>query len=233
MKNSGSGKVRLVFLYSLLLPFSNVLAQLPAGSPGGVNAALTLLFGDNTAFTAKAEARVLDPTGKESLRMPMNFAELDNKIRVEIDATQIKSRSLSAAQVAEMKDAGLAKIISIIRPDKKASYILYPGVQSYSIVPMPKEESDVLVSHLKIRKTSLGNETIEGHPCEKHHVTIANGDRVVLDAVTWNATDLKNFPIRIETKDKGNSSTLHFSQIQFTRPEASLFEIPGRYKQNG
>jgi hypothetical protein len=233
MKNSGFGINLILFTAMALLPSLKASAQLPGGSAGGVNAALTLLFGNTTAFTSKVEAQILDASHKESLRMPMNFAELDTKTRVEIDVSQIQSRSLSAQQVKEMKDAGLGKIVSIIRPDKKVSYILYPGVQSYTIVPMPKEESDVLASKLKINKTELGRETVDGHPCVKRHVTVANGERTVLDAVTWNATDLKDFPVQIQTQDKGNTSILHFRQIQFTRPEAKLFEIPDRYKQNG
>jgi Domain of unknown function (DUF4412) len=234
MKYSGPGDIRLVLLAAIALwPSVNASAQLPGGSAGGVNAALTLLFGNATAFTSKVEAQILDATHRESLRMPMNFAALDSKVRVEIDVTQIQSRNLPAQQVKEMKDAGLGKIISIIRPDKKLSYILYPGTQSYSTVPMPREESDVLASKLKISKTVLGKETVDGHSCVKQRVTIVNGDRTVLEAVTWNATDLKDFPVQIETKDKGNTSILHFRQIQFTRPEAKLFEIPERYRQNG
>jgi hypothetical protein len=234
MKYSGPGNILCVLLAAMALwPSVNASAQLPGGSAGGVNAALTLLFGNATAFTSKVEAQILDATRKESLRMPMNFAELDTKIRVEIDVSQIQSRNLSAQQMREMKDAGLGKIVSIIRPDKKVSYILYPGVQIYSIVPMPKEESDILASHLKINKTELGKETVDGHPCVKHHTIVSNGERNILDAITWNATDLKDFPVQIQTQDKGSTSILHFRQIQFTRPEAKLFEIPDRYKQNG
>jgi len=234
MKNSGFGGTRLFFLVTIaLLPRVNASAQLPAGSAGGMNAALILLFGENTSFTSQVEARVTDPAHNESLRMPMNFAALDSKVRVEIDVAQIQSPNLSAQQVTEMKNAGLGRIISIIRPDKKVSYILYPGVQSYVVVPMPKEEAEVLASHLKINKTVLGKETMDGHPCLKHHITVTNGERTVLDAVTWNASDLKDFPVQIETKDKTNTSTLHFRQIQFARPEAKLFEIPERYRQNG
>ncbi len=234
MKNSFPGDIKIILLAAIALwPSLNASAQLPGGSAGGVNAALTLLFGNTTAFTSKVEAQILDSTRKESLRMPMNFAELDSKIRVEIDVTQIQSRNLPVPQVKEMKEPGLGKSVSIIRPDKKVSYMLYPGVQSYTTVPMPKEESDVLASHLKINKTVLGKETVEGHPCVKHHVTVANGERTILDAVTWNATDQKDFPIQIQTQDKGNTSILHFRQVQFVRPEAKLFEIPDRYKQNG
>ncbi len=208
-------------------------AQLPSGSPGGVNAALAKLFGATTAFTAKVEVQVLDPSQKESLRMPMSFADRNGKLRLEFEVAQIQSRKLSAKQVAEMKDAGLGRIVSIIRPDKKASYILYPGAQNFTIVPMPKAEADALGKDLKLEKTPLGQETIDGHPCVKNRVLVKDRQNVVLEATTWNATDLKDFPVQIRTKDKDVISILRFKQVQFAQPGLDLFEIPAGYKQSG
>ena len=59
--------------------------QMPAGGPPGWNAAMTKLFGDIKAFSAKAEMRALDKSGQPAIQMPMNFALLDNKVRMDID----------------------------------------------------------------------------------------------------------------------------------------------------
>src|SRR5689334_3014724 len=79
-------------------------AQVPgAGSPAGVNATLTKLFGNVTAFSARSEVQVLDKDRKEKVSTPMNFALLDNKIRVEIDMTQMKNKDLPASAAASLK----------------------------------------------------------------------------------------------------------------------------------
>lgn len=54
-------------------------AQMPAGGPPGWNAAMTQLFGDIKAFSAKAEMRALDKSGQPAIQVPMNFALLDNQ----------------------------------------------------------------------------------------------------------------------------------------------------------
>jgi hypothetical protein len=214
----------------LLLAGATANAQLPAGSAGGMSATLARFFGAHKAFTAQADVQVLDRARKEVLRMPMSFANLDGKIRVEIDITQVKSKDLTPKVVAGLKQAGAGKIISVIRPDKKESYVMYPGTQSYTVMEMPKAEADAVGKALKLEKTALGKETIDGHPCVKNRVVVKDGQNVVIEATTWNATDLKDFPVQIETKDGGNVSIMRFKKIQFTKPDAKKFEPPARYK---
>jgi hypothetical protein len=208
-------------------------AQLPEGAAGGMNAALTQLFGRATFFSAKVDVVVLDPAQQELLRMPMNFAALEGKIRLEIDVSQIRSKHVTPEIISAMNQAGIGKMATIIRPDKKASYILYPVLRNYSVVPMSKAEADAIGKPLNTERTELGKETIDGHSCVKNHVTVKEQQTVILEATTWNATDLKDFPIRIETKDKGTTSILHFHQIQFARPDIKQFEPPPGYKLAG
>jgi hypothetical protein len=222
----------VMILLGLSLNGPGARAQVNAAAPGGMNAALARLFGKVTAFTATVDARVIDPSQKDSVRMPMHFADLDGKMRIEIDLTQVQSKALSAQQLQAMEQAGLRTLVSIIRPDKKTSYILYPGVQNYSVVPMPKTEAEALSKRLAIDTTALGRETVDGHRCVKNRVVVKDDAKVILEATTWNATDLKNFPVRIETKDQGSTSILSFRQIQFERPDAKLFEVPDGYKEN-
>ena len=207
-------------------------AQLSGGAPGGVSAALTKLFGNVSAFTATTEARVLDAKNQETLRMRMKFADLDGKLRVDLDLTQIHSKEMTPKQLEIMEKANLRYIVSIVRPDKKCSYILYPGVRNYSVVPLPKSETAALANDLETVRTPLGHETLDGHACTKERVVLKRGNTVVLDAITWNAGDLKGFPIQIQTKSEANTSILRFEDIQFSKPDAKLFEIPAGYQEN-
>lgn len=218
-----------------LLGWTAAVAQAPgpAAPVGGVNAILAKLFGAYPGFTAQAEARVVGARNMVELEMPMTFAQRDGNTRIEIDIARIKSKGLSSEQIADMKEKGLNHIISIIRPDKKASYVLFPATQHYTVVPMPKSEVDALAKKLKLDQEELGRETVDGHPCIKHRVKLKDGQTVLLEATTWNATDLKGFPIRIETRESGKTSTLQFRQVQFTRPDAAQFDPPPSYSPVG
>jgi len=215
-----------------LLAGRAALAQVPlAGSGTGINVAFTKLFGATKAFTAKVETQVIDPYKQQLVRMPMEFAALDSKVRLDINLAQIQSKDFSAADLAKLKQAGLDRLVSVFRPDKKATYVIYPGVQSYQEVALVKGEADAFEQGLKLEKNSLGKETVDGHPCVKNKAIISNGKGPVFEALTWNATDLKDFPLRIEMKEKVNTIRMHFSQVRFVKPEAKQFEIPAGYSR--
>ena len=114
-------------LVVLLLSGFGVSAQIggPAG-PAGMTAAVTKLFGDNRAFTSKSEVQLLDSSQKEIALMPMNFSLLDKNIRVEMDLSQVKNREMPPGAAESLKQMGMARVVSIINPGKKAAYVLYP-----------------------------------------------------------------------------------------------------------
>jgi len=222
----------LTVLPVVLLAGHPAFAQVPGtGAPTGVNAAFVKLFGNVSAFTAKVETRVIDPYQKEVVRMPMDFAALDSKVRLEINLAQIQSRDFSATILATLKQAGMDRMISIFRPDKKATYLIYPGVQSYQDLPLAKGEAEAFENGLKLEKTALGKEAIDGHPCVKNKVIVKGGKGPVLEAVTWNATDLKDFPLQIEMKEKGNTVRMHFTQVLLVKPDARQFDLPSNYSK--
>jgi hypothetical protein len=224
-------RLRGVLLSTLLLPGA-VLAQLPtAGSPTGINAAFVKLLGDVSAFSARLEAQVLDKSGQEWVRMPMDFAALDNKIRMDINLEQTVSRDLSATIITALKNAGMQQIVSIFRPDQNATFILYPGAKKYTSMALAKGESEALQKGLQVEKKAIGKEKIDGHDCVKNKVSIKNEKGTVLEAITWNAPDLKDLPIQIETQEKDKRVMMRFTKVQFAKPDAKQFDVPKDYVQ--
>lgn len=230
MKILVSHRRRFAAVAAALLAGQAAFAQIPsAGSPAGINAAFVKLFGPIAAFTAKAEARVLDSSQQETVRMPMDLSALDGKVRLEINLEQMKNKDLPAATVASLKQLGMTRIISVFRPDKKTTYLIYPNIQSYQNMPLSPEDAAASEKSLKLEKSALGRETIDGHACAKNKTVIKGDKGSVLEAVTWNAADLKDFPLQIELKQKQNTVRLRFSQVQFARPDAQQFEVPAKY----
>ena len=102
-----------------------------------------------------------------------------------------------------MKQMGMDKTVNIIRPDKKVTYTVFPGMSAYAETPMSDKQVADAMDNSKIEKTSLGKETVGGHPCEKNKVTITsdNGEKHVV--LVWNALDLKSFPVQMQIDEDG------------------------------
>jgi hypothetical protein len=219
-------------LLTFFLAGATAFGQMPGGNgPAGMSAALTKLFGSTTAFTAKGEMQVTDTSQKEVANWPMDFALLDKKIRVKIDLTQVRNQNMPPGTGAMLKQMGMAQVISIIRPDKKLVYVIYPDQQVLLAMSLPKEDSEGTEKAPNISKTPMGKETVDGHPCVKNKAVISDSRGETLEAITWDASDLKDLPIQIQTQEKDNVSLVRFKQIQFTRPAADLFEPPSGFTQ--
>jgi hypothetical protein len=219
-----------VALCLVLLSGSAAVAQAPStGTPTAINAAFVKLFGDVGAFTAKVEAQVLDQFQKETMRMPMDFAVLDGKVRIEINLAQAQGKDLPPSTLAGLKQVGMDRITSVFRPDKKATYVIYPGIQSYSNIPLAKGEAEATEKRFKLAKTALGKETIDGHACVKNKTVVKGDQGPVFEAVTWNAADLKDFPLQIELNEKQSTVRMRFTQVQFAKLDAKQFDPPANY----
>lgn len=229
MKSCASKAVGLGLMW-LLVSGLAADAQMPGGAgPAGMSAALSKLFGATTAFSARGEMQVTDAAHNEVAFWPMDFALLDRRIRVKIDLTETRNKDMPAGTAATLKRIGMSQVISIIRPDKKLVYVIYPDQQVLLSMPLPKEDYEGSDQAPKIAKTPLGKETIDGHPCVKNRVIISGANGQSAEAITWDATDLKDLPIQIETQEKGSTSIVRFKQVQFARPTEGLFEAPSGY----
>jgi len=228
MKNSifRSG-VRWVLL-AIFFPSLTALAQMPDSA---VSSAMVKLFGDNS-FTAQADLRVMNSNHVTWLQMPSAFASSDNKLRLDVDVKLIKSTSIPAAAIGQAVQAGQDRVTSVIRPDKKVKYIYYPGTKTYQSLPLTTEDAEAATQ--KLEKKPLGKETIDNHLCVKNLSTVKNAKgAVLLQATTWNATDMKDFPLQIELKENGFSTIMHFMKVNLAMPDPRLFDIPAGYKEEG
>jgi len=218
-------------LYTVLAALScaTAQAQLPGSSPAGVSAGLAKLFKEFGGFSAKAEVQELDGAKNQTTLVPMEFSLLETRIRAAIDMSQVKSQSISPDEAAQLRQMGLAQVVTIIRPDKKLVYVIYPDQKSAISVPLPKEDSDASEKEAKIDKTALGKETIDGHACTKNNVIVSNDQGKMLEAVTWEAADLKNFPIQIQTRDSGKTTIVHYRDVRLEKPALTQFDPPKEY----
>jgi len=215
-----------IFVSAVTLAGCSVLAQLPGGGAAGGMDALLRLFGDTKDFTAKVNVQVLDASRQEVASFPMQLTLLDKKQRVEMDLTQMKSKQMPAGMADTLKQMGMAQFVNIVRPDKKLAYSMYPTLKVVLTQPWSKASTEP-----KLERTEEGKETIDGHPCVKYKNVLTDDAGKKTEATSWNATDMKDFPVQIQAKDGENTSVLRFQQVQLTRPDEKLFEPPADYTQ--
>lgn len=206
-----------------------VSGQVPNASPPGVNATLAKLFANFSGFTAKVNIRVLDKDQNETTATPMDFAFLDKKVRMDVDLSKLRSKQLTPEMALQIKQSGMEQLSTILRPDKRETYTALHAVRACLVSPMAPEELDAMAKPPKVEKTTLGKETIDGHPCVKTQLVMTDGKGEKREALTWNATDLKEFPIQIQTTEKENTLVMHFTEVQLTKPDASRFDPPAGY----
>lgn len=221
-------KLFLLLLAVATVNFSAWAQPGPGGPSTGMSASFTKLFGPNPAFTADAEMKVSDPNRGE-VTFIMHLSLRDTKMRAEIDMSQIKSQSIPPAAIAQMKQMGMDRVVNITRGDQKAIYIIYPGMKSYAKMTLPKEDAATLAQEPKIEKTELGKETIEGHACVKNKVIMTTSDGKSQEFTVWTAADLKDFPVQIQTGEKGGTLVMHYTNIKFVKPDATLFDPPADF----
>jgi hypothetical protein len=222
--------LRLALLLGCLLGFGaglTVVAQeATVGLSPGLNAALVRLFGEHKAFTAQLRIRMTDGQGIETLSAALRFALSDGKMRGDLDVTKLKSKDLPALAASAAKSVGMEKVVTLVRPDKAETYLLYPAFQSCLVAPIDASDLAALKQPAKIQRTPVAHETLDGHPCVKSKVIVTESDGQPHESIVWYAKDLKDFPLRIRTVDGADTLDLHFSQIRFVRPEAKEFDLP-------
>ncbi|MGA2245803.1 MAG: DUF4412 domain-containing protein [Verrucomicrobiota bacterium] len=201
-------------------------AQPGAGGTGPhLGGAMNKLFGANQIFSATMEIQTAAPDGSDII-MPGTVSYDGGKFRFEINLSQVQGGGMPAAVVQQLKTMGMDIVITISRPDLKLSYLVYPGINSYAEVPLKKGSASTSLDDYKMDTTELGKETVDGHDCVKNKVTVTDKEGARHESTVWNATDLKNFPVKIEATEEDQSATMRFKNITFDKPAASLFEPP-------
>ncbi len=223
----------LAALLVLAYPFAPVHAQPGPRGPQGprFDASLSKLFGDNSAFSAALDFQTKDKASGETVGMPGKLAYHEGKARFEMDMTQMRSASMPPEMAEQMKAMGMGNIIIISRPDKKLAYMIYPGLKAYTENETKDLEDAKAADKWKLETTELGKETVAGHPCVKNKVIVTDDKGVKHESTVWNATDLKQFPIKIEANENDTPVTMVFKDIKLAKPDVAQFEPPKDLKR--
>lgn len=230
-------KIQHRIILATVLALSVLASHAQPGGMGGpppgpsMSGSMKKVFGEHTAFSANLEMQYQGKSSSGGMTMPGKMAALDGKSRFEMDMTQMKGGQMSPESAAQMKQMGMGSMITISRPDKKLNYMVYPGLQAYTENPMSDPDAGKPESDFKVEVTELGKETVDGHPCVKNKVIVTDKEEKKHEFTVWNATDLKKFPVKLETVERANTVVMLFKDVKLAKPEASLFEPPSDFKR--
>src|SRR5207247_3277744 len=139
------------------------------------------------AFLSKADVRMQEKGAREAMTITVDFAMLDRKVRMDLDMSTVKSKQIPAEVLASYKSAGMDRVATILRPDRKSALLIYPSVQGYVELPMSKEEAQDVDRKFRVDKTRLARETIGGQSCDKTKVVVSADTGTKHEAVVWYA----------------------------------------------
>ncbi|MEO8427970.1 MAG: DUF4412 domain-containing protein [Verrucomicrobiota bacterium] len=223
--------IRLAVLLGSLVIARAASAQVQMPMQGqGLNAALMKLLGDTKAFSARTEFLVR--SGAETTIIPMGFALLDGKMRMEVDMAQVKGKEMPAETLAMFKQIGMDRMVNIIIPEKKIMWIIYPALKAYAEMPALDEAVAGGDKDSKIELTEISKETVDGRECMKKKFVLTDNKGNKREGLTWNAKDLKGFPVRMEFADGGATVTMAFKNIKLAAPDRKQFDAPAGYRKH-
>lgn len=189
------------------------------------------LFGDNQNFTADIEVVSADTNGSMSMTSRMSASE--SRCRFEFSVADIKGAQMPADAAAQMKAMGMDRTIVISKDNGRRVLMIYPGLSSYvemsGMQAAGADEAEGTIDDLKVDIVPIGAETVDGHKCVKNKVVVTDKQGSRHESTVWNAKDMKNYPVMISNTEAGVTITMHFRNVQFAAPSASLFEPPAGY----
>ncbi len=196
----------------------------PAGPQFGGD--LGKIFGEHKAFSANLEFHLNSANAGESVTMPGKISYLEGKSRFEMNMAEMKGGQMRPETAGQMKSMGMDKIVTLSRPEKKTTCLIYPGLQAYVENPIRDAEAARPESDFTLEVTKIGSETVDGHECVKNKVVSTDKEGKTHESTVWNATDLKNFPVKIETAEANGKVIMLFKDVNFAKPDAAQFEPP-------
>jgi Domain of unknown function (DUF4412) len=218
-----------------VLGSSLVQAQMPsAGLSPGMSDAMAKVFGTNLYFSASLRTEIkMEPQNQNvSMSGKMYFSGGDS--RTEMDMTKMTGDALPPEALAQMKAMGMDKMVSISQNEQKTLYVIYPNLHAYTKMQEPGTSGQT--NSVTIKSVDLGKETVDGHSCVKKQYSLTDPTTgQTLTMTLWTATDLKNIPLQVQQETPGNGGsgtnfmTMHYTDINVTPPDASLFTAPAGY----
>jgi hypothetical protein len=225
------------YLPALLIGIYFACAALCGAAPGllpgqaGLPPILAKIFGESAAFSAKAQVRLTGKTPAESMQVPMDFFFSRGNMRAEINMAEVKSDALPEEMVLSLKQIGMDRMVTILRPGNHPAWVLYPHLKASLEIPPPNEPTPDRPGKESVRETKLGQETVSGQSCDKCRFVYRDGLSRAHEAVVWRSRDAKRFPLQIQMTHADTILVVNYTNVQHGDLSPDKFTLPPGYKK--
>jgi len=223
--------LRLAVIVSLCFAsttFAHGLGILGDGPPKESAAERAAVFGDHTTFSAVVRMAEKDVSASTPRTRKLRYYSAHGKLRLEEDLA--KNSKYSPEELQERRLKGTDRYVWIVDPARQTTMLLLPALNSYvETDASPPSEQDASAEP-KTEKFKVGEETVEGHPCARYRIVAAE-QAGQIEIATWEAADLRRFPVQVQVPHGDRTITIRFTKVKFAKPPASRFEVPAGYRR--
>ncbi len=161
---------------------------------------------------------------RSRVTMPMKLAKREDRLRMDLDLSAVKGAGMSLQSLNSLRSVGMAKIVNLMRKGTNTMEILFPDLKFHTRVVLP--ESELMDGEASIAKKPAGRDLVNGYSCTKQVVTVTSPGAKPSEVLTWEAADLKGFPVRILIQDGQATVVMNFREVKLTAPQPGQFEVP-------
>jgi len=219
----------LVIIASMFAPAFIRTSSAQQNFPIDPKTLIEKLIGSNATFSATAQIRGKGRDSSSNFKMTVQYKLLQGMLRTEMNPSKDTDEKHLTSDQLRLRELGLDHMIYVVLPSLKQKYLIFPTVKSYCVVPMTYFERNHSLDNFRIEK--LGEEQLDGHPCVHSKVTAMNEFVEDVAADVWQATDLKNFPVKLEFKLKDAIFIMSFTDVKLTDPDFELFQPPQEFQR--
>ncbi len=192
-------------------------------------AALSEFFTDSRDYSAQAD--LILPGRERGDAIPIGLAVSEGRMRWQVNFDRVRSAHFPPERIEMLRQMRLDSAVLWLKPGEDLTVGL-PRFRSWASAPAPessgiRDKAESKVGGLK--KTLVGKEVVDGHPCVKYMLTIPEENLPGQVALVWEAADLENLPIKILVKKDGQ---VHGFQLRNVRPgkmDERLFQPPAEW----
>ena len=185
------------------------------------------IFGNHTAFSAKAQVNVRH--NKSAYDMDMMYYMRDGKVRIDMDMGKMGGQ-IPPEALDRMKLLGMQHYVVVMHPgSNNHTTMLYPDLKAYVDVTPPQGDKKQ-GSTISARK-KIGTEVVDGHKCDMYTMNVTRPDGTQSTITEWVATDLAKLPVKLSVTSGDAVATILYKDIDRKKPAASLFDVPKGYEQ--
>jgi hypothetical protein len=126
----------------------------------------------------------------------------------------------------DISQGGRSSYFLSVLSERMGYMVMGPGMCMKMSEVAQRNHPDPFAVTGKVQTTPLGTDTVDGHPTQIVQIAVETSTGQTSTMKAWEATDLQDFPVRIEVPTPNGTVRMDYKDVSLSAPPASLFEAP-------